>query len=293
MTSLPPTGLEQPEPPPSAPQRATGAGASARPGGADWPPWIGAAALVAALVAITVVGAIIILAWTGGTGKIPPGALQLTTYLQDIFFIAAAFLFAALVGRASAMDFGLVPTRFWRAVGLATATAVSFYTLSYLWIQAIGVKSKDDVTDLGVDNSTLLLLTGVILLTVLAPLAEEILFRGLIFRSLCNRVGLWPAALITGIVFGGIHATSSPVAFLVPLAILGVGLCLLYQYSGSLYPCIALHAANNTVAVGHLEGWGGLVLPIMIATVLGALGLAMTLARIADGRGAALPAVAT
>ena len=46
----------------------------------------------------------------------------------------------------------------------------------------------------------------------------------------------WPAAIITGLVFGGVHAGSAPVVDLVPLAGLGFGLCLLYRYTGSLYP---------------------------------------------------------
>ncbi len=294
MTSIPPPGIEQPDPPPPAPRPPTGGESSARPGGAQWPPWIGAAALVGALVAITVVGSIIAFAWTGGAGRIPPGALQLTTYLQDFFFVAAAFGFAALVaGRVSAADFGLVATPVWRALALAIGVGIGFYVLSAAWVSLIGVKSKDDVTDLGFDDSVVLTVTGLILLTVVAPIAEEILFRGLIFRSLRNWAGLWPAALITGVVFGGIHAASSPVAFLVPLAILGVGLCLLYHYSGSLYPCIALHSANNALALGSLEGWGGLTALVMIGSVLTALGIAMTLARIAGGGGVPAPAAAT
>ena len=40
-----------------------------------------------------------------------------------------------------------------------------------------------------------------------------------------------------------------------PLAALGFGLCLLYSRTGSLYPCIAAHSLNNSIAFAGLEKW--------------------------------------
>ena len=44
-------------------------------------------------------------------------------------------------------------------------------------------------------------------------------------------------------------------AFLVPLAFFGFVLCLIYARTGSLYPCIALHCANNSIAFGVSQHW--------------------------------------
>ena len=38
--------------------------------------------------------------------------------------------------------------------------------------------------------------------------------------------------------------------FLVPLAFFGFALCLIYDRTGSLYPCIGVHALNNAIATG-------------------------------------------
>jgi membrane protease YdiL (CAAX protease family) len=46
-------------------------------------------------------------------------------------------------------------------------------------------------------------------------------------------------------VFGAIHFKP---AFLVPLAILGMVLALLFQKTNSLWPCILVHALNNALA---------------------------------------------
>ena len=90
---------------------------------------------------------------------------------------------------------------------------------------------------------------------MVAPICEEFLFRGFIFTALRNWRGTWPAAIITGLLFGGVHVGSAPVVDLVPLAFLGFGLCLLYRITGSLYPCIAAHSLNNSIAYGSLESW--------------------------------------
>ncbi len=83
---------------------------------------------------------------------------------------------------------------------------------------------------------------------VVAPICEEFLFRGYIFTALRNWRGTLPAALITGLMFGGVHVGSAPALDLVPLAALGFGLCLLYRYTGSLYPCMLAHSLNNSLA---------------------------------------------
>jgi uncharacterized protein len=56
-------------------------------------------------------------------------------------------------------------------------------------------------------------------------------------------------------VFGAIHAGSSPAGLLVPLGVLGVGLCLIYAWTRSLFPCVALHAINNAIAFGVTQDW--------------------------------------
>src|ERR1019366_3949597 len=109
---------------------------------------------------------------------------------------------------------------------------------------------------LGSDESTLLLVLSAGLTCVVAPMCEEMLFRGYIFTALRNWRGTVVAAVVTGLLFGGVHAGSAPVLDLVPLAGLGFGLCMLYRYTGSLFPCMVAHSLNNSIAFSSLEGWG-------------------------------------
>ena len=78
--------------------------------------------------------------------------------------------------------------------------------------------------------------------------AEEIFFRGFFFAGLRSRWSLWPSALLSGAVFGLVHAPTGPTAA-IPLAGLGVGLAWLYNKTGSIWPCMLAHCLNNALAI--------------------------------------------
>ena len=69
-------------------------------------------------------------------------------------------------------------------------------------------------------------------LTVLGPLGEEFIFRGYIFRALRNWRGVWPAAITTGVLFAASHIGWLPLAAAVPATVFGIGMCLLYHWTG-------------------------------------------------------------
>jgi membrane protease YdiL (CAAX protease family) len=88
----------------------------------------------------------------------------------------------------------------------------------------------------------------IVALVVLAPLGEELLFRGLLLRALVRRLRFWPAAAISSLVFAAAHAD----AYLIwprAIALVGTGLALawLYRWRGYWASVIA-HATVNAVA---------------------------------------------
>ena len=287
MTSIPPPSLDEPTPQP----RPAGRYAPApREGASAWPPWTSIAALFAGLV-VTVIGGAIVAAIGGGAADLkdpPPGVNIALTLFQNLALLGAAVGFAYLVGRPRATDFGLVrPPRIARAVGLLAAVWFGFYAISALWVTALSLHETQELPDrLGADNSTVNLLAVVVLITVIAPLGEELFFRGYFFGSLRNWRGVWPAAIGTGVIFGLIHAGSAPAGFLVPLGFFGFGLCLLYHFSGSLYPCIALHALNNSIALGATLNWKWEIPVTMIGSVIVALTVASQVGRVLGRDGA-------
>lgn len=81
--------------------------------------------------------------------------------------------------------------------------------------------------------------------TLVAPIAEEILFRGLLYKGLRAFLGVPGASLLSAFIFTLMHGL--PTARL-PIFILGMILNHLYERTGSLIPGITLHAVNNALA---------------------------------------------
>ncbi len=93
------------------------------------------------------------------------------------------------------------------------------------------------------EGSALILYTAYTV--ILAPVAEELAFRGAALTALSQR-GRFVSALISAAVFAAYHINLAqfPYTF-----VLGFFLALLAQRSGRLLPCITLHAANNALTL--------------------------------------------
>ena len=79
---------------------------------------------------------------------------------------------------------------------------------------------------------------------VVAPLVEEFLFRGYFYPVLKRLAGPLPAAITVSLLFGAIHNNAA--AFPV-LTVLALALTLAYEWSGSLFVPILMHACFNTM----------------------------------------------
>jgi membrane protease YdiL (CAAX protease family) len=88
----------------------------------------------------------------------------------------------------------------------------------------------------------------VLLIVVAAPVSEEVCFRGMLFGGLRERLPRIVAALISALIFGGLHAITG-ISAVPPLVVFGFILALLYEKTGSIVPGILLHMLNNSVAL--------------------------------------------
>jgi membrane protease YdiL (CAAX protease family) len=252
---------------PSDPGLAQGAdpGGKRSVGEPGWSAWQGLLGFVAAFVATAVLGALVV-----GLVAVASGA-SLTTetpvlnvigvVIQHAVFIVTALAFAAITVRPRAWHFGLRRTRLWPTIGWAALGLFLYYVFNRLYEALVNLRAEQGIADaLGFNKSVTLLLIGAFLTIVMAPIAEELFFRGFFYRSLRNsfarRLGV-PAgavlgALATGLLFGVIHIEPNRVAETVPLvpllAALGVMFCLVYERTRSLFSVIALHVAINMSA---------------------------------------------
>lgn len=85
------------------------------------------------------------------------------------------------------------------------------------------------------------------IVAVWSPLAEELIFRAMIFRTLRNGFSFWPAALISGMLFGAYHMNWVQGVY---AAALGVILAYTYEKTNSLLGCYLLHFMFNLTSYG-------------------------------------------
>lgn len=115
-----------------------------------------------------------------------------------------------------------------------------------LGLQELGVsinREPQELVSLIAENESPLLLFGFFLIAVLlAPVAEELIFRGGIYGFLKTRFPRWIALLLSASAFATLHAN---LASLVPLLFLGIALALAYEASGHIRVPILLHALFN------------------------------------------------
>ncbi|HZO93314.1 MAG TPA: type II CAAX endopeptidase family protein [Candidatus Baltobacteraceae bacterium] len=81
-------------------------------------------------------------------------------------------------------------------------------------------------------------------LVVVAPFAEELVFRMTLFRTLAQRLPVWLAVAISACVFAGFHMDA---LLFVGLALFGAVLALCYRASGCIVVSMLLHACNNAL----------------------------------------------
>ena len=91
-------------------------------------------------------------------------------------------------------------------------------------------------------NAVLLFVT----IAVVAPLLEEILFRGLLQNGLSKRLPVWAAIALSALVFGAMHMDLYAMP---PLVLMGAIFGVIYHLTGSLRVTIVLHMINNAAAL--------------------------------------------
>ena len=276
-SSVPPPSADRPAPLPSRPELPEGVwrpeppprrGRDALPRWPIWAPFAGMlGTLLVAVVGVGLIALVVELLGVDRAGDTPPGVTIGGTYVQDLALIGSALLLARMLDApATPAQFGLRLPKPWPAAGKTLVIWVAFFAFVGIWSQSLNITENDDLPEeLGVDGSTAALVAVALLVCVLAPIAEELFFRGFCFTALRRTLGMLPAAVLTGVIFGAIHLGGTDIEFIVPLMVFGLVLCLLYVWTDSLLPCIVLHALNNALALGVSQEWGVATLAAMAA----------------------------
>jgi membrane protease YdiL (CAAX protease family)/uncharacterized RDD family membrane protein YckC len=170
--------------------------------------------------------------------------------LLALTLIAVAFGFAAMPGSGLVAPEKLGLRAFKPSDLKWAAAAIGIYILfAAIYAPLVQPHQEDVARDLGFGSSVFGAVAAAVLIIIVAPVSEEIFFRGFVFGGMRHRLSLWPAAIVAGAIFGVFHFTGADSWGVIPqLAMLGFLLCWLYEKTGSIWPTIMVHMLNNLLA---------------------------------------------
>ena len=193
-----------------------------------------------------------------------PTTLVVVLFAASLGFYAAVPLFAAWRLRRRRLSIAdLLAWPGWPALGLAIVAAPVVIVFCGLVEQfVLPIDDRDRMMSLqweGIPQQGAGFVLFVLLAIVAAPIAEEVLFRGVLIGVLARRIGLIAAVLASSFLFAGVHglfgAIDDPVYWLANMQLFFIGLVAawLYLRYRSLLPAILFHFTNNALAMaGYL-----------------------------------------
>ena len=120
----------------------------------------------------------------------------------------------------------------------------AMYVLNLL-IEQTGLPNTMEETFLAMSRNPL----GILSITLLGPVLEELLFRGAIQGDLQRQMSPWKAIIVSSLLFGVVHMNPAQIPF---AFLLGMLFGWLYYRTGSLLPGIVGHVLNNSVATVNM-----------------------------------------
>ncbi len=180
---------------------------------------------------------------TALTGRGPEPGQPLGAVVTNGILWQVAFAAAFLIGTTAALR--------WRGLGLG---APRQGTLRLLWLPALYlllIAAAAATVGLPPPTALAFLLANMLLV----GLSEELMFRGVLFSGLRDRLTPWPAVAITSILFGGIHVLNvgatghlqGAILQSIAAGMLGLMLMGLRLRMGSIWPAVLVHAVWNAL----------------------------------------------
>ncbi len=215
----------------------------------DFSAFVGALILVFVLVQLILAA---MLPETAAEERLPPHQMLIAGALSQLTFLAVWAFFRLNFPERFRGSLSSQSLTWSRAAVLGVyaffAFIPVFMAINIAWTEALqlvlpeALRQQEMVVILR-ESQSVALLTGLFfLLVILAPVAEEIIFRGCLYRFLKGTMSMTGAVLLSSLLFGAIHLHLAGLPVLIAF---GAVLCLVYERTGSLKAPILLHSFFN------------------------------------------------
>lgn len=236
--------------------------------------WVGAIIVVAQFV-VSLVATIII---KGSDVVVDANSAVLEAVLMVIVYVMALVLIILpplylLNSKVSRDSLGLKGLPTWTDILLAPIGYIASMVATIavlLVVQAVAPSfDLNEAQDVGFNGIYLNIDKAIafVALVVLAPIAEELIFRGYLYGKLRTRLSAIPAIILVSVLFGLMHGQWN-VGIVV--GVMSVFLCVARELTGTIYAGILMHMIRNGLAFYLLY-----VNPISTTSMAGTLGVAL------------------
>ncbi len=205
---------------------------------------------VLAVIGVTLFGAAIVGAANPDMDEETFGLIVQAVFAAALFAIPLLLISGPGVLFASPARLGLRRFNLAQGIGWTFAAYGGFFLFLVIYGLIVQPDPQEIIEEIEQERETLKLVALGVLVVLAAPIAEEVFFRGFLFGGLRGRMSFWPAALISGLLFGLVHLPGGPLQ-VPPLAVFGVLLAWLYERTGSLGPPILMHAIQNSISFAY------------------------------------------
>jgi len=181
-----------------------------------------------------------------------------STGFMDLLAFMFVLRFVVVKYKQSVRSLGIATKSFFKNIGIAIYTYVSFLPILAIVFFAILAISKiydyspppEPIYELVFEEKRpLLLIIITSLITMLGPIIEEIFFRGFLYGALRKRMSIFYSILISALFFSLLHTN---LLGFVPILTLGMMLAYVREKTGSLVPSMAIHIMHNTAVAGMM-----------------------------------------
>lgn len=196
------------------------------------------------------------------------GSIFITQIVHYSFFISLRLLFIPIAlyififrNSTPVEDIGLTFHKFWRMLKVGIKTSFPFLPLILLFVHLPLVNTNPALKPILVVSNpeeialSLVYFICLFFMTLIPAFSEELLFRGLTFPFLKERLGIWKALILNGIIYGIFYMPFN--IYLITLRmILGFFATYLFWRTKNLIPSVILQAFFHTTFILYLFGWG-------------------------------------
>lgn len=176
-------------------------------------------------------------------------AAGLVYLLSAVIVIGLPQVFRRLV--VNREDLGVHRLPAWRDITLAPVAFVVYFIATVAITRVVTVlvpgfdaEQAQDVGFTGLSQAYEYML-AFLTLVVLAPVAEELLFRGYLYGRLRRWMAIWLAAIVTSVVFGVVHGQWNVG---LDVFVLSLVMCRLREMTGSIWAGVLVHMIKNGLA---------------------------------------------